>query len=148
MTKEVLIRISGLQMMDDQDDTIEVITAGDYFQKNGKHYIVYDETMEGFEGSVRNTIKIAPGLLDVRKHGIANAHMTFEQDKKSMARYATPLGEMLVGINTTQISLEEAEDNIKVQVGYSLDINYEHISECNIVVDVCSKEKADLQLLS
>ncbi len=146
MTKEVLIRISGLQMMDQDDDTIEVITAGDYFQKNGKHYIIYDEVLEGFEGNTRNTIKIAPGTLDVRKHGVANAHMLFEQDKKSTTRYATPLGEMLIGINTNQVTLEEAEDTLKVKVDYSLDINYEHVSNCNITLNVCSKHKAELRL--
>lgn len=147
MNKEVLIRISGLQMMDqNDDDTIEVITAGDYYQKNGKHYIIYDEIMEGFEGNVRNTLKISPGVLDVRKNGVANAHMLFEQDKKSMTRYATPMGELLVGISTNQVTLEEAEDALKLKVDYSLDINYEHVSECNIILDVCSKDKATLRL--
>ncbi|MGL5437349.1 MAG: DUF1934 domain-containing protein [Lachnospiraceae bacterium] len=146
MTKEVLIRISGLQMMDSQDDTVEVITAGDYYQKNGKHYIIYDEVMEGFEGNTRNTLKIAPGTLDVRKHGVASAHMLFEQDKKSVTRYATPMGEMLVGISTNQIVLEEGDDALKVKVNYSLDINYEHMSDCNITLDVCSKHKAELRL--
>lgn len=146
MTKDVLIRISGLQMMDNQDDTVEVITAGDYYQKNGKHYIVYDEVMEEFEGNTRNTLKITPRMLDVRKYGVASAHMLFEQDKTSVTRYATPMGEMLVGISTGRITLEEAEDRLKVKVDYSLDINYEHVSECNITVDVCSREKAELPL--
>ena len=42
MTKDVLIKISGLQAMDGDSDDVEIITAGDYFQKNGKHYIVYE----------------------------------------------------------------------------------------------------------
>ena len=40
MTKDVLIKISGLQAMDGESDDVEIITAGDYFQKNGKHYIL------------------------------------------------------------------------------------------------------------
>lgn len=146
MTKDVLIRISGLQMMDQQDDTVEVITAGDYYKKNGKHYIIYDEIMEGVEGNTRNTLKITPGTLDVRKHGAASAHMLFEQDKKNITRYTTPMGEMMVGVSTSQITLEEAEDSLKVKVDYSLDINYEHVSECNITLDVCSKGKGELRL--
>lgn len=146
MTKDVLIRISGLQMMDQQDDAVEVITAGDYYKKNGKHYIIYDEIMEGGEGNTRNTLKITPGTLDVRKYGAASAHMLFEQDKKNITRYATPMGEMMVGVSTSQITLEEAEDSLKVKVDYSLDINYEHVSECNITLDVCSKGKGELRL--
>lgn len=148
MTREVLIRISGLQMMasEDEADDVEMITTGDYFRKNGKHYIIYDEVMDGFEGNIRNTVKISPDSMDIRKQGIANAHMVFEQDKKNMTRYATPMGDMMVEVSTNRIQVDEQEDSLKVLVEYSLGINYEHISECNITMDVCSMNKAKLQL--
>lgn len=146
MTKEVLIRISGLQIMDEEGNDVEVITTGDYFLKNGKHYIIYDEILDGFEGNIRNTVKVAPDLMDIRKQGIANAHMIFEQDKRNMTRYATPMGDMMVEISTNRIQVDEQEDRLKVLVDYSLDINYEHISECSITMDVCSKGKAELRL--
>lgn len=148
MTREVLIRISGLQMMasEDEADDVEMITTGDYFQKNGKHYIIYDEVMDGFEGNIRNTVKISPDSMDIRKQGIANAHMVFEQDKKNMTRYATPMGDMMVEVSTNRIQVDEQEDSLKVLVEYSLGINYQHISECNIMMDVCSMNKAKLQL--
>ncbi len=58
MTRDVLVRISGLQAVDGDTNDVEIITTGDYFLKNGKHYVVYEEMMEGFEGNVRNTVKI------------------------------------------------------------------------------------------
>ena len=39
MTKDVLITISGIQMIDEEDSDVEMIVRGDYYQKNGKHYI-------------------------------------------------------------------------------------------------------------
>ena len=60
MTKDVLITISGVQMLDEEDMDVEMVTRGDYYQRNGKHYILYDEVMEGFEGTVRNVIKVSP----------------------------------------------------------------------------------------
>ncbi|MDD3251241.1 MAG: DUF1934 domain-containing protein [Lachnospiraceae bacterium] len=146
MTRDVLIRISGLQMMDGEHDDVEVITTGDYFLKNGNHYLVYDEMMEDFAGSVRNTLKISPEKLDVRKSGITDAHMVFERNRKNMTRYVTPMGEMIVGLCTNKIELEEQEDSLKVSVDYSLDINYDHVSDCNITVDVHSRECAKLEL--
>ena len=138
MTKDVLIKISGLQAMDGDSDDVEIITAGDYFQKNGKHYIVYEEAMEGFEGTIRNVIKVTPTKMDVLKSGVTTAHMVFEQDQKALTRYVTPMGEMVVGLSTNRIRLEEQEDSLKVSVDYSLDINYEHMSDCRILVDVQS----------
>lgn len=146
MTKDVLIRISGLQALDGESSDVEVITAGDYFYKNGKHYIVYEEVMEGFEGKVRNTVKITPDILDIRKRGIIGTHMIFERDKKSQTRYATPLGDMVVELATTRIRLEVEEDSLKVAVDYSLGINYQHVSDCSITLDICSRKKAKLQL--
>lgn len=146
MTKDVLIKISGLQAMDGDSDDVEIITAGDYFQKNGKHYIVYEEAMEGFEGTIRNVIKVTPTKMDVLKSGVTTAHMVFEQDQKALTRYVTPMGEMVVGFSTNRIRLEEQENSLRVSVDYSLDINYDHISDCSIVLDVCSREGASLEL--
>ena len=146
MTRDVLIRISGFQMLEEEQDSIEIITPGDYFLKNGKHYILYDEIIEGFEGVIKNTIKVASDSMDIRKSGISNVRMSFETDKKNISCYATPMGEMMIGINTRQISVDEAEDSLKIRVDYSLDINYEHISDHEIAIDVYSKEKADLKL--
>lgn len=51
-----------------------------------------------------------------------------------------------MGLSTNRIRLEEQEDSLRVSVDYSLDINYDHISDCSIVLDVCSREGASLEL--
>ncbi len=147
MTRDVLIRVSGLHDQPGQDsDELEVITKGDYFRKNGCHYVIYDEVLEGFEGNVRNTVKISPHMMDIRKQGVVGARLTFEEARKNQTRYATPLGEMLVEVSTKAIRLDEQEDSLKVSVDYSLDINYEHVSNCCITMDICSMDKAQLEL--
>ena len=72
--------------------------------------------------------------------------MVFELDKKRQTRYATPLGDMVVDLTTTRIDLVEQEDNIKVSVEYSLGINYQHISDNSIIIDIWSRQKAQLKL--
>ena len=49
MTKDVLVRVTGSHLMNEETDDISVITAGTYYFKNGKHYIVYEEHVEGLE---------------------------------------------------------------------------------------------------
>ena len=59
MTKDVLVKISGLQFAEDQDNgPVEIITTGNYYKKNGKHYILYDEVQEGFDGVTKSVIKV------------------------------------------------------------------------------------------
>ncbi|MDK2968286.1 DUF1934 domain-containing protein [Lacrimispora sp.] len=148
MTRDVLISISGAQIVEEDNQAVEMITRGDYFLKNGNHYILYDEVQEGMEGITRNTIKIHPAGMDIIKRGGTSVHMTFEKEKKNISCYATPFGELMIGIRTNDIRIAEEEDRLKVQVDYSLDINYQHVSECNIVLEVCSKDAADIHLLN
>ncbi|WP_124067009.1 DUF1934 domain-containing protein [Clostridium sp. E02] len=148
MTRDVLISIKGMQIAEKDDQEVEMITAGDYFYKNDIHYILYDEVQEGLEGVIKNTIKVQKSGLDIIKHGGSSVHMTFEKEKKNLSCYATPYGELMIGVNTNDILVEEDEDNLKVQVAYSLDINYQHMSECNIVLEVRSRATADIHLLN
>ncbi|RFZ76527.1 DUF1934 domain-containing protein [Lacrimispora amygdalina] len=148
MTRDVLISISGAQIVEEDNQAVEMITRGDYFLKNGSHYILYDEVQEGMEGVTRNTIKIHQSGMDIIKRGSTSVHMTFEKEKKNISCYATPFGELMIGIRTNDIRIAEEEDRLKVQVDYTLDINYQHVSECNIVLEVCSKDTANIHLLS
>ena len=40
MTKDVLVSVRGAHIADGETNNLEVITAGSYYFKNGKHYIM------------------------------------------------------------------------------------------------------------
>ena len=65
MTKDVLITIRGVHTVDEEDNDVEMIVRGDYYQKNGKHYVLYEELIEGFKEPVKNIIKITPTSMDI-----------------------------------------------------------------------------------
>lgn len=146
MTRDVLIRLSGLQAMEGDEGSVEVITSGDYFLKNNKHYLIYDEVMEGMDGTIRNTMKLTPEKLEIKKSGPISANMTFEVDKKTQTHYVTPMGELVVEMLTNRIDFIQEDDHMKVEVEYSLDINYDHVSDCHITLDITSKGCAKLDL--
>ena len=149
MNKEVLISIRGLQFEEGTDENkIETITAGDYYKKNDYHYVVYDELTEGFEESTKNIIKFNDRELYLTKHGLVNVHMVFEENKKNITNYVTPYGSILIGIETEKVDLKEEEKRIRVDVLYSLEVNYEHLADCNIVMDIRDKKDADISLYS
>lgn len=138
MTKDVLITIRGVHTLDHEDNDVEMIVRGDYYQKNGKHYILYEEILEGAEERVKNVIKISLSSMDIIKKGVTNSRMLFEKNKKNLSCYSTPVGNLVIGIQANHFYVEEQENSIKVNVDYSLDINYEHMSDCRICVDVQS----------
>lgn len=149
MTRDVLLSISGLQFDASQEDTnIETITAAEYYKRNDSHYLLFDEVVEGFEESTKSVLKFKENQLELTKKGLVNVHMIFEENRKNMTRYHTPYGELMIGIEAEKITLKEEEAHISVQVNYALEINYEHLADCKISVNICPRENVESMLLS
>ena len=148
MTREVLLTLRGLQFdqREEDADKVEMVTVGDYYKKNDRHYVVYEEITEGFTQPTKNRLKFSEHMLELTRNGLVNVHMVFQENKKNLTNYNTPFGQILVGIDTKKIQVEEHEDNIVVDVDYALDINYEFLSDCHIRIDICSKENSSFSL--
>ena len=146
MTKDILVKISGMQFTADNEDPnepepVEIIAPGEYYFKNGKHCIIYDEFMEGFDSVTKNVLKLKNDSLEITKRGSSNVHMIFEKDKKNLTCYTTPFGNLMMGIDARRILIEESEEEIYAQVEYALDINYEHLADCTIQLRVQPKRQ-------
>lgn len=146
MTREVLLTIKGLQFSFEkegvEEEAIETVMAAEYFNRNGSHYIVYEEPCEDSEEVTQTRIKYRDGYLEVTKKGFANVHMIFEEKKKNISGYSTPFGEILVGIEAKKVKFTEDASHIHVDAEYELEINYEYIADCRIVIEVQAKEKS------
>ena len=143
MKQDVLISVSGLQYEIDAEEAVEVISTGKYHKIDEKHYISYEETIASDEedegGVTKNLLKISPNFVELCKKGYSNVTMVFETGKKTMTYYNTMFGKLLIGIYTTSIHVEEKEEGLLVVIRYSLDMNYEHISDCMITIKVIDR---------
>lgn len=149
MTKEVLLSITGLQFAPGQErDSLELITPGEHYFRNGKHYFLYDEVVEGFGQVTKNVIKLAPDYMELTKKGATSAHMIFEKDKKNVTYYYTPYGSLLVGVDARRIDVTEQEESMQVEVEYGLEMNYEHIADCHIKISAAPRGDSQFHLLS
>ena len=151
MTKDVLLSISGLHYevsgnADDYEDNeenepIEMITPAAYYLKNGKHYVLYDELVEGVPGVIKNKVRITgEEKLEIIKSGLTNTHMIFEKDKIHMTEYETPYGKLMMGVHTKEMRVDVQESLIEVRVNYALDINSEPVADCNISLNIKALE--------
>ncbi|MBQ4530965.1 MAG: DUF1934 domain-containing protein [Lachnospiraceae bacterium] len=149
MTKDVIIKISGLQFMEEQepDGAIELITKGEYYYRNGKHYLKYEEIVEGVDGISNCTVKFHEDNFELLKKGSTNVHMVFESGKKNITYYRTPYGTMLIGLDTNSILVSEKENEIQIEVNYGMDVNYEFLADCHIRISVCPVESVDFKLV-
>lgn len=140
MTKDIIVSLKGLQMTpDEQSDTTEMIAPGEYYKRNGKHFVLYNEVVEGEKEAVKCMIKFAEDYLEVTRKGQMNVHMIFEKDKKNLTYYHTPFGDLQIGICASNITVTESDSEIEINVLYALDVNFEHVADCDIRIVI--KEK-------
>lgn len=148
MEKEVLIHVKGLHMMNapEGDEPIEIVVPGEYYFRNGSHYLRYEEMLEDHGDPTVNYIKISPKGMEVRKKGQVNTHMVFEQGKRNMAFYTTSFGTLEMGISATNLELKESDSRLDMKVNYSLDLNQEHVADCCLDIHAQGKSAAGFVL--
>lgn len=142
MTKDVIIRISGVHMEDNSEnpEPVEVICPGTYYKKQDKHYILYDEVQPGETSITKNTVKVSQGHYEVIKHGLTNTHLIFEEGKDHTTLYETPYGSLSMDVYTDRVLFEEMEEEFKIQVEYELKVNGDKLADCTIMMSVESKK--------
>ena len=135
MKKNVVITVRGLQRAVSDDEPVEVISAGTYLRKADTHYLSYEEADE--DGKItKNRIKITPSSIEMTKQGGITTQMIFMTGQKQYACYATPFGELNLGMTTKRISVTEEEQQISAELRYDLEVNGVHMSECELDINV------------
>ena len=86
-------------------------------------------------------IKFNDSCVEVSKKGLVNVHMVFEENKKNMTSYMTPYGNILIGIDTGSIFVEEEEKRIHVEVAYTLEANYQYLADCRIEMNIKPRQE-------
>ena len=153
MTKDVLINISGLHMdvnnvESEDEEAIEVLSPGTYYYKNGKHYVFFEEVMEGVPGVTKSQIRWqGEDFLEVSKKGISNMHLVFEKNQKSRCFYNTPFGQLNLGLFMTEMKVEESDEEIKIQADSSLEVNFELVSDCRINIHVRPRDVKNFSII-
>ena len=104
-------------------DTIEVVSYGKLFRKNGKIYLTYNEKVENAE--ISNTVKISEkdGEVMIKKTGAVNSTMKLVYNQKHTDRYNLPMGAFLIDTYVRSMEIKEIEENsMDVFIDYDLEI--------------------------
>lgn len=147
MKEKVFVKVKGLQFANGQEeeDIIEVINVGRYRIINGSEYVKYDEVYEESTQKSTNTIKISEKCVEITKKGLVTAHISFVEGEKTMTFYDTPYGSIYLGIFAQNIQIERDEDDIRISIDYSIDMNYEKVADSHIDIEISSKGKITLE---
>ena len=135
MTEDILISVRGLHTLDieqeeEETDELEMTMPGKYYFRNGKHYVLFEETDEESQSVVKNRFKLSEDRLEI-----------FQRGEKSSSWYGTPVGDVQLGIEVTDMQLMEGDDEIEMNVAYALEMNSEHVSDSRIRLRIMERNK-------
>ena len=141
MTKEIILTISGLHATDGEaDEPVEIMSPGQYYFKNGKHYVLYDEVMEGVDGVIKSTLKFTEDQVELLRNGAASTRMIFIKGQEHMTVYQTPMGPLSISLYTEDIISDLREEAMNVEIHYSLKTEGIVLTESTVRLNICPKE--------
>lgn len=146
MAKDVLVSVKGTQFIDGEKDTVEVITSGTWYEKNGKQYLLYEETYEGMQVTTKNTVKITPKIVEVTKKGAISSKMVYELGKQHMSDYMTPMGLIVLGITTKDLFVEADSNKLHLELRYAMEMNGQFVSDSILEITATVRGTEPLRL--
>lgn len=137
MTREVLISIKNRQTMPGgMHDFVDSVFPGEYFFRNGKHYLKYENLEEGMQTPDRVMVKVYEGYMENNRKGCVNTSLCCEAGKENVCEYITPYGKLDLDIKGKYVRVQEMEDCITIRAEYSMDMNMERLAECDMTIQV------------
>ncbi len=140
MDKDVFVTIKGIHTTNNDSDDTEILIPGEYYFRNNKHFICYEEVSESNGEKSKSVMKISNNMVELIKRGSGSSHLIFEKDKKNYSLYNTGMGNLYLGVDTSDIQMITSEDErrIDVKINYSLEINQQKVSDCEVSIVVSS----------
>lgn len=123
VSKKVYVSVVGTTVTDGESDQTELVTEGEYVIRNGKYMLRYQEDVESFGTECSTIIKFDNDTVVMTRSGGANTQMIFENGKRHISHYETPLGSFTIGVSTDRMVVDVNENGGNVEIDYILDIN-------------------------
>ena len=140
--KDVLIKIKGMQFAEDNsdDDIVESMTMGTLEQVGDKYIIKFDEVIDDMEEPVKSTIICKEGFMEIKKVGVVNVCMLFEEGKEVTTNYATSFGDIVLQISGKAVTIQKSDLGMEIIATYGLAVDYGFLGECKVAVNLEYKE--------
>lgn len=122
--KRVMMKVNSIiHMQGEEDQVMELMTEGKYYEKNGSRYFLYEETeVSGMAGD-KTMLKFSEGRVTMHRYGENNSELCFEEGKRYEALYNTPYGAFEMEVLASKVVFEvDDEGGGNMELVYELSI--------------------------
>ena len=118
-----LIKITGTQTADGEQDVIELTTSGTLERTEDGWILRYNETeATGMEGTVTQ-LDIVPNRLNLMRSGTHPSMLILEKNRRHHCNYHTPYGTIDLGTYTSELEYDLTDRGGAVTFSYTLGFN-------------------------
>ena len=144
---KVIVKVRG-QQTDAQGEvnTIEMMAEGEHYFRNGKHYILYDDTSLDQKNSTATVLKISTDSLTLLRKGAVVQEQHFSLARESRSTYQTPYGELALAVKTKRMDIVYGTVSGNIDVAYAMSVNGQWQSTNELHIEVCADEKEKQKL--
>ena len=116
---------SDIEQIDGENQTIEMMTEAELYEKNGSIFIIYFESEVSGMAGCKTMLKLSNNTITMTRFGDTNSKIVFDLDQPMTSVYKTAYGDF--DMNVTTLNLVTAID-VDNQSGY-LEIEYQMVLE-------------------
>ena len=132
---KVMISILGKQEANGEENSVELVTEGEYEYGEALSTLRYEESaLTGMEGTV-TTFAIEPGVVTMSREGSFTSQMLFQKDRKHLFLYSTPYGSQSLGIRTRRLQLDLGAETGRMEIHYDLDVDNHPLSRNEFLIE-------------
>ena len=132
MDENVVIKISGLQIVENTGDNVEVIAKGKHYLKKDKHYLLYEEYENDENTKTSNMIKFNNDIVEITRKGQVDGKQIFQENQKKQSLYSTPMGDLLIEVLTKEIEVSDDDDDVNLKIKYQIHVDGNKVSDNEI----------------
>lgn len=146
MNTKVIMSITGNQKgIDGEDQKIELITEGLFYEKEGIYFLEYQETeISGMAGTT-TVISVEKDRVSMERKGAHYSRFIFEKGRTFMNSYETPFGNLEMGVFSTSVCSHIEKQSGELNLRYQLNIGDEFASSNELFVTF-NEDGRNLQL--
>lgn len=139
----ILLKITGSQHVDGQQDQIELTTVGTMRDDGSAYIIRYTEEQEPPMAPVKVAVRIQKdeSAVQVTRSGGFESCLIIEKAKRNQCNYDTGCGNLLMGIYGRIIETKIEAESGSFTFGYDIDINGAVTSKNTVNMIYTIKEK-------
>ena len=139
--KEIMLKIIGKQVTSDaeEEQQLEFVTEGKYYEKGGSVYLLYDESeFSGMEGCT-TSLKITGENITMKRFGESiglDTEIEFEKGKRFKGYYDTPFGSVEMEVLTNDVVNNIVKTEGKGNLNIDYNISLRGLSEGRSILDI------------